>query len=60
MLNLAMCEALLLALAQKLRRCVDENTILAQLSNTEFAILPKGIGTAIPRHAASAQYHDRD
>lgn len=42
-LNLAMCEALLLALMQKLRRCVDENTILAQLSNTEFAILPKGI-----------------
>lgn len=42
-INLARCEALLLALKQKLRRCIDESAILAQLSNTEFAILPKGI-----------------
>ena len=37
----AMREALLLALAKKLRGCIDENGVLAQLSNTEFAIPPR-------------------
>ena len=37
----AMREALLLALAKKLRGCIDENGVLAQLSNTEFAIRPR-------------------
>lgn len=45
----AMREALLLALAKKLRGCIDENGVLAQLSNTEFAILAKG--TERPFHA---------
>ncbi len=45
----AMREALLLALAKKLRGCIDENGVLAQLSNTEFAITAKG--TERPFHA---------
>lgn len=39
----AMREALLMALAKKLRGCIDENGVLAQLSNAEFAILAKSI-----------------
>lgn len=42
-LNPTMREALLLTLAKKLRECIDENGVLAQLSNTEFAILAKGV-----------------
>ncbi|HCT9095434.1 TPA: biofilm formation regulator HmsP [Serratia liquefaciens] len=42
-LNPTMREALLLMLAKKLRECIDENGVLAQLSNTEFAILAKGV-----------------
>jgi diguanylate cyclase (GGDEF)-like protein len=42
-LNPAMREALLLTLAKKLRECIDENGVLAQLSKTEFAILAKGV-----------------
>lgn len=55
----AMREALLLALAKKLRGCIDENGVLAQLSNTEFAI-GQGHRAAVPRHAAGAAHHGGD
>ncbi|MDK1705501.1 biofilm formation regulator HmsP [Serratia rubidaea] len=42
-LSLRQRESLLLALTEKLRQCLDKDSLLAQLSNAEFAILAKGV-----------------
>ncbi|NIL04692.1 biofilm formation regulator HmsP [Yersinia mollaretii] len=39
---------LLLTMAQRLEQCIDENSLLAQLSKTEFAVLARGISRPFP------------
>lgn len=39
---------LLLTMAQQLEQCIDENSLLAQLSKTEFAVLARGISRPFP------------
>ncbi|GAA3910129.1 biofilm formation regulator HmsP [Gibbsiella dentisursi] len=48
-LSTAQREALVRQLTAKLRACIDENAVLAQLTNSEFAVLAKGVER--PLHA---------